>query len=73
MYSELQRQAIVEAVIKHPELSHAQIAQQFQVGRIAVIAFCNKAGIKRSRGAGSYAYQCAIAKKNSFSPKSNCS
>jgi hypothetical protein len=63
MTSELLREATIEAVIEHPELSHQQIADQFGIARLTLIKVCVKAGIRRTRGAGSYAWQCQLAKK----------
>jgi hypothetical protein len=68
MYSVLQRQAIIEAVVRHPELTHQGIADQFGLARLTVVKICTEAGVKRIRGAGSYAYQCAIAKKVEKNP-----
>jgi hypothetical protein len=62
MLSQLQREAILRAVVDHPELSHQEIAEQFRVGRITVIGIAKKGGVKRKRGAAATAFRHSIAR-----------
>ncbi len=69
-FNALIREAIRDAVIKHPEMSYDAIGEQFSCCRLTVIAIAKQGGIKRKRGAGAPSFRHAIARSVS-EPVSN--
>ena len=62
MLSAIQKEAILNAAIHHPEVGYRELAAQFRVGLSSVMGVVKKAGIKRQRGASSPAFRHGVAK-----------